>query len=459
MLLLLLFSILAVCTIAEIRPQPWITEPAMACGVFAGVMAALLVSRAAISSHYASAFRHRPRQQLAPIARQFGWVRWVDAHLGLLVIPFSIYATGWSQIVKDSWGLGEFFLLDDLAVLAPLLLSLLHFWWVQTDVEVAIHSRDMEGPCEVLRLERFWTRIRQHGGFVFAPTGLALLVAETYEHFDSQLSGYAWLTPLFSLLMILFLFPLMLCWIWPTAPLAAGPLRQRLEQAIKRTRIRVREILVWRTSDSLVNAAVVGFAGVFRYILLTDALLDRMSDEEIEAVLLHEAAHVRRRHLPVRMGLISFPLVMWAIAAAMLMQDQAGALTELHGWMQRSLWASMLAPLVACGYFVASLGWISRLLEFDADLWASGQPEIEGAHIRYVQMLERLAEAGGVRRDRRGWLHPSIDERIAFVLSASESAGSRRAFQAQLRATYGAFLMIGLAAPFAAWLLARCAGY
>lgn len=83
----------------------------------------------------------------------------------------------------------------------------------------------------------------------------------------------------------------------PTQPLADGPLRQRLEALCERTGLPMRDILVWDTDGSMVNAAVIGFLPRLRYVLLSDMLLDSMAPVQVEAVFAHEIGHVKHRHL------------------------------------------------------------------------------------------------------------------------------------------------------------------
>ena len=61
--------------------------------------------------------------------------------------------------------------------------------------------------------------------------------------------------------------------------------------------MRYRDILVWHTHYNMGNAAVMGVVPQMRYVLLSDLLLERMDDEQIEAVFAHEIGHVVHRHM------------------------------------------------------------------------------------------------------------------------------------------------------------------
>ena len=75
-----------------------------------------------------------------------------------------------------------------------------------------------------------------------------------------------------------------------------SPTRKRLENLCTANGLRYRNILVWRTGSMITNAAVLGFWGPLRYLLVTDALLDEMTSDELTAVFAHEVGHVVGRH-------------------------------------------------------------------------------------------------------------------------------------------------------------------
>lgn len=63
-------------------------------------------------------------------------------------------------------------------------------------------------------------------------------------------------------------------------------------------KVRVRELLVWRTGGTMINGAVLGVLGSTRYILLTNTLLDILPNHCVQAVMAHEIGHVRCKHVP-----------------------------------------------------------------------------------------------------------------------------------------------------------------
>ena len=98
-------------------------------------------------------------------------------------------------------------------------------------------------------------------------------------------------------LLVLVLAPAFVRLAWPTRSLPPGPLRDRLEHLSARVGFRCTDILVWDTNQVVVNAGVTGSLPFFRYVLLTDALVENLSPYEVAAVFGHEVGHIAHRHL------------------------------------------------------------------------------------------------------------------------------------------------------------------
>src|SRR5262249_15999606 len=98
-------------------------------------------------------------------------------------------------------------------------------------------------------------------------------------------------------------------------PLPDGTLRERLLALARRTEFRAQSVQVMdgskRSRHS--NAFFTGF-GRFRKIVLFDTLIQHLSQPELEAVLEHEIAHYKKKHIP-----------------KMLLGSAAGSLAAFYG--------------------------------------------------------------------------------------------------------------------------------
>ena len=152
-------------------------------------------------------------------------------------------------------------------------------------------------------LRRYWLfTLRQRMLFALLPL-LALMAIRdaatlALAAFDVPVTAnVSALLLLGSAVFVVAVSPELLRRILPTRPLRDGPLRDNLEVLCGRVGMGVRDILVWDTDRSMVNAAVVGFLPRLRYVLLSDLMLETMTLTQIEAVFAHELGHVRHRHI------------------------------------------------------------------------------------------------------------------------------------------------------------------
>ncbi len=176
---------------------------------------------------------------------------------------------------------------------------------------------------------------------------------------------------------------------------------------------RLPKVLQWSTGCRVANAAVVGMIGYGRKLLLTDALLQILTDRELEMVVLHELAHCIRHHAWIRLlptlGTIGLLLI--------AMQFASGALLSL-------------ICVVLFGVFLVGLVGVCWWTEFDADRIAVklgntrdkaiyGQNTIlnsEGIGRSADDLILALRKIYGERNLRRSsWMHPSCERRMTAI--------------------------------------------
>ena len=267
---------------------------------------------------------------------------------------------------------------------------------------------------------RGWKRgefISFHLKFLLLPllplfTYLGLL--DLIEHFPLLAKHtYLPIAVMVSLILLAYIYaPLLLGFIWRTAPLADANLRSRLHRLAARHRIKYKSIVVWQTKSlAIANAAVAGIAPWARQIFLTDALLRNFSDDEIETIVAHEFGHVRYKHMLTYL-IFSFAYFL--------------SYTIFYIYIEQPI-TSMFPPspvLSSIGvilffvlYFVILFRYLSRRFEHQADLYAiavTGKPEAlksalsRLAHLNYIpRSIQRLFELFHT--------HPSTERRVECI--------------------------------------------
>ncbi len=295
------------------------------------------------------------------------------------------------------------------------------------------------------------------------PLRAAADLAARYE-FVEGLFGLA------ALAAVLAAFPVLAMRILGARPMRDGPLRRRLEAYARGVGLRYRDLYVWPTRGSMLNAAVLGVGARLRCVVFTDALLERLDEEEVEAVFAHEAGHALHHHLPL-FFLFTVGYMLALFAASRLLPPGVALVLE------RDPLANTGFALAGLGiYFWLLFGFVSRRLEQQADVHGlltvglpdGGSPgaaladpgshpflrEVAGGRASpadhpFVRSLERIAATMGGVRELTGWRHFSIADRVDFLDRYARDPAVRDRYRRRLRglmALLGAMLLLFAAA-------------
>ena len=442
--LVLILAVLVAMTLAESAPASPVDHPSwrLACGLAAMLFVPGLA--ATVSMVVVRGIRRDVHSWSTWLTR-FSWAQHLHSVLWLMLVAAMSYGLGWPQLVRENWGLGNWLLVDDLLILAPVYVPILLSWAAFYEVDLLVEELTIPDNSPEPRLPARWRYVLLHArhylALVLAPLLLILLVHDAAHLFAPEFTAgpYGWLVLAMPLTMLIVVLPQLLTSLWKTEPLAAGPLRDRLEQVLDNCHLHVRDILVWKTDRRMVNSAVSGVWSRMRYVLLTDGLLERLDADQVEAVLRHEAGHVARRHLLLRMLMLGVPVAIWfSIDRAAphwiaQLSDTIALLGITPQWQ-----SGIIVPLVIACYGIFGLGWYCKQLEFEADLFACGLSgnrdtvDTTAATEAFVGALYEITHDSGASRAHEGWLHPSIDRRVQFVRNALANLALPKKFEFRL---------------------------
>src|SRR5271167_2538897 len=203
-------------------------------------------------------------------------------------------------------------------------------------------------------------------------------------------------------------------------PLNNDALRDRLTRLGERAGTRVRGVYEWKLSEKSkkANAALMGI-GRTRRIILSDTLLEKYSEDEIEAVLAHELGHHVRRHI--------LKLIVMQVAITFFglwLTNQVLRYALAHDWFPvldprmydfANLPLIILVATVLGFLLMPAMNALSRRHEREADLYAWENIPAIGPFVTAMQKLadQNLAERTPSRFVE--WFfesHPSIYKRI-----------------------------------------------
>jgi STE24 endopeptidase len=347
--------------------------------------------------------------------------------------------------------IGDLILIDEMLAISLPIAMLVFGWWADYPIDRRLREATLIGSIDAGRpIQAIWTRSQYLLGQVRHQLALMLVPLLVLIGWLEMVITWAPRDELVQAGLslggagILFLFaPLVIRRIWDTIPLPPGELRQMLVDMCRQHRVVVRELLLWRTFGGLLNAAVMGVVGPLRYILMTDALLESLPLKQVEAVMAHEIAHVRRHHM--------FWLLIVAAGASTLLQTLGAIIFDLliptssvvdpqpvaagFTWELLNDPELAIGVIACCGAacWLLTFGWVSRRFERQADTFAvqhlvqqrtttddpsnPSAPRIVDAQAvgTMVLALEQVSCFNHMATTRRSWRHGSIAWRQAYL--------------------------------------------
>lgn len=202
-------------------------------------------------------------------------------------------------------------------------------------------------------------------------------------------------------------------------PLKDEQLKEQLEQLFAKTGSGIRGVYEMNMSSktSTANAMITG-TGNTRRMILSDTLLASFTPDEIEAVMAHELAHHKFRHMPRLLllnsliGMLSF----WLLSLI------APYVAEWLGYVNISdpafLPMLMILTLLVMALMNPITNYQTRILERQSDQYSV---EVTGKPEGFIRAMARLADQNLAVLQvppleyALFWDHPTIGQRIEFA--------------------------------------------
>jgi STE24 endopeptidase len=492
-------------------------SPAAATALFAGGFALIVLIMGVWSRVLA---RHVTGENLHRSLRRFTRAMYVARLLIPAWFAAGVFALGWSHVVGKILGLVDRWPVELPGALLgtlPALLAWMGLWWAQYPADRALREQGMlinlDENLPINSPPGFWSyftsSLRLQVLFTLVPVAMILLlrditctvlwkagvldVATSTAGANVDLPGnIEMIVSLAALLIVFVTAPEILRRVLRTEPLPPSALRNRLEAMCRRCGLKYREILLWHTDHNMGNAAVMGIVPRVRYILLSDLLLETMTDQQIEAVFAHEVGHVVHRHMA--WYAVFLVIILGAlIGPGHWISDHFDRLVRQGSF---SVLINLGTVLASCGGFFMLFGALSRWFERQADVYAArtmqgceqvhlSQQDTQRSLIAYepnsyvgpygaelfVSALHRVAIINNIPLDSsrryatRGtqgsvvhrlggvidflveqannWFHGSIPTRMAYLRSLSADPARTNQFDRTMSVVY-ATLLVGL---------------
>ena len=237
--------------------------------------------------------------------------------------------------------------------------------------------------------------------------------------FESQMGQFAFFA-VFLMLLVVFL-PPFIKYFWGCSPLPDTEKKRSIVGFLRSAGFKYRDLLRWPILEGrMLTAGVMGLVPRLRYILVTDSLVSILTEEELHAVMAHEMAHVKYRHMffyvlfllgfmALSFGL--FEVFYYAILGLPWLFGLLGSEQEFQSGIFYLL-LSLPFILSIILYFRYIMGFFMRNFERQADLYSV---RIMGKPDPTIMALEKIAQVSGQSRHQPSWHHFGIAERVAFL--------------------------------------------
>jgi len=239
---------------------------------------------------------------------------------------------------------------------------------------------------------------------------------KTFLH--SELGEYT--SFLLFLLLILILFPPLVRRLWGCTPFPEGELHDHLQAFFKKQRFSAK-IFIWPLFEGrVITAGVMGIIPGLRYVMITPALLENLSLEEVDAVMAHEIGHIKNKHMLLYLLIISgFSILAGFILEPftffLLSRSSFYSLLGLTGLTAENM-LTVLMALTVLGlmvlYFRFLFGYFIRNFERQADLHVF---KAIGSSHSIISAFEKIAVLSGNIRDLPSWHHFGIGQRVDYL--------------------------------------------
>jgi STE24 endopeptidase len=415
------------------------------------------------------------RVPIVDLQRLMGRINWISLTARAMVPAWfaaGVFAFGWKQLV-DSWltqvHLGDGLYTPGLLLGSlPAVAALMGLIWAQFPAEQSMREQSLlvqlneDLPFCAPPTFRTYFNAKFRLGILFtaAPVLVLLVLRDIiwlaihpilahWDWFATHPSAVDAIASAPATLAILILAPEILRRVLQTEPMPDSPLRRRLEAICAKYRIGYRDVLLWRTGYQIGNAAVMGLIRQTRYVILSDLLIETMSDEQIEAVFAHELGHVVHRHLLWLAATATGIMFLVAGPGAALADQVAERWPQLPESLQWAIWG-----VAGFSVFAAAFGFVSRKFERQADVFAARtvqsfhvpSPEEktrvgeQGAEV-FCAALRRVAAVNNIPVAAASWSHGSIARRMRFLAELGQQPDRTANFDRFMKLLYLALAM------------------
>ncbi|MGK5092688.1 M48 family metalloprotease [Deltaproteobacteria bacterium TL4] len=231
--------------------------------------------------------------------------------------------------------------------------------------------------------------------------------------------------------------PFMMIWSWGAKALLAEDKVEIIQDELAANRIFMTKVIAW--PEHIIPSITAGIIGIFpgcRYLLISPRLVYLLNQNELRAVIAHEAGHVIQRHL------IYFILGYLCFVQLLLLGTIGLSSLELLFEWAIPVWVMTFMGIGALLLFIRlGFGFLSRNFERQADCNSLIRVGLEP----FTQAILKVAWVNGINIEEHNWHHYGIQQRLRFLTHCEQSPHLLKQHHRYVRKLKG--LCVGLLVP------------
>jgi Zn-dependent protease with chaperone function len=372
---------------------------------------------------------HRASSEIGGLANAYQRLIFRVTVIAILLFALDIYLFHLKFWLQQIPGFKTFSVIEGVVALAVFIFYLETLWFFAYPAYKAAFKTRIQRKTFLI------SNLRMNAPIVFPwvlLTGVHNLLSLTswmsLDRFFGSEGGQLIFFATFLIVLMVFM-PLLLQVWWGCTPFKANEKVSVLEKFLQDRGFRYRSMLRWPIFEGrMLTAGIMGIIPRYRYIMVTDALMEILSTEELKAVLAHEMGHIKHKHfwyymfffigyLVILYGLVEYLNIFLATNPFFRKILDSG---DAQGASLFYLTLSLPILLTMVAYFRFLMGFFMRQFERQADLFSA--VTMNGPR-PVIASLEKIAFLSGKIRDLPSWHHFSIKERVACLWRTLEDRG------------------------------------
>jgi len=371
----------------------------------------------------------KPLERTAPSAQQYHSLVFRVSVLAIFLFALDVHLfhlKTWLQMIP---GIRSFSVMQGLLAVTVFILYQVTIW------TFAFPAYRHLFPAAIPRRSFIVSNVKLNVPILFPWVTLSLIYDliflspwRSLQSFMNRPEGEVIFFSLFLFILMIFMPRLIRTW-WSCKPFPSSEKAAALRTFLEEKNFKYRDLLQWPIFEGrIMTAGIMGMVPRFRYLLITESLMELLSIEELKAVVAHEMGHARYRHFFFYFVFIVGFLVMvtgvWDFSFAffstqpwvlsIIREGSASDLTFFHFLVAFPILISMVI------YIRYLFGFFMRHFERQADLYSAltmGRPT------ETISSLEKIAVMSGKIRELPSWHHFSIKQRVDCLLKFLRDPG------------------------------------